>query len=217
MSNPYVKTETKYGREERSLDIHRFARDLAKAIGGKVIPQAPGEIINERYASIEIDGAAIGLTGGWGRNDLEKVAVRISPLGLKLSYNDTPRGDEFKTPEAKVSTARPLATIAADIKRRVIDPGAAPIAKLREHAAACVQQATDLRATADRLRKRYPGLSVTVKDDARHSAPFYRNDNKGPYLSGTVYPDGSASIERVGSLSPEQFARVMAALYPVNK
>ena len=98
MSNPYVKTETKYGREERSLDIHRFARDLAKAIGGKVIPQTPGEIINERYASIEIDGAAIGLTAGWRRNDLEKVTVRISPLGLKLSYNDTPRGDGIRSP-----------------------------------------------------------------------------------------------------------------------
>lgn len=217
MSNPYVKTETKYGREERSLDIHRFARDLAKAIGGKVIPQAPGEIINERYASIEIDGAAIGLTGGRGRNDLEKVTVRISPLGLKLSYNDTPRGDEFKTPEAKVSTARPLAAIAADIKRRVIDPGAAPIAKLREHATACVQQAADLQSTADRLRKRYPLLSVTVKDGARHSASLYRNANDEPYLSGTVQADGTVSIDRLGSLTAAQFERVMAALYPVKK
>ncbi|KRQ99267.1 hypothetical protein [Bradyrhizobium valentinum] len=212
----YVKTETKYGRPEQSLDIHRFARDLAKAIGGKVIPQKPGEIPNERYASIELDGAAISFTAGWGRNEIEKVSVRISALGLNLSYNDMPRGPEFKTPEAKVSTARPLAAIAADIKRRVIDPGKAPIEKLREHAAACDRQRTDLRATADQLRKRYPGLSVTVKDDARHSATFYRNDNKGPYLSGSVGPDGSASIERIGSLTPEQFARVMAALYPVD-
>lgn len=215
--SPYVTTIEKYNRPEQVLDLHRFAADVCKLLKGKIVQQKHDEIVNERYVSIEIDGAVLGLTKGWKRSELDKVTVNIGPLGLKLAYNDTPRGPEYKTPEATVSTARPLDKIVADIKRRVIEPGKAPIAKLHEHAATCDQQRNSLVAVAADLRKRYPMLQVTVKDGERFSAGLYRNANDEPYLSGSVRADGSVSIDRLGSLSAEQFERVMAALYPKAK
>ena len=210
----YLTTETKYNRPERVLDLHRFAADLCKALGGKMIPPVKGEAKNERWTSMEIGDAIIGLTKSWKQSEVEKVSVSISPRGLSLGYNDTPRGPEYALPSATVSTARPLASIAADIKRRVIDAAAAPMAKLREHAAACNQQRDDLQTVAADLRKRHPLLAVTVKDGERFSASLYRNSNDEPYLSGTVRSDGSVSIDRLGGLTAEQFERVMTALYP---
>ena len=216
MTNPYVTISEKYNRPESVLDLHRFARDLAKLLKGKFVEQKTDDI-NERYVSIEIDGAVLSLTKGWKKSELEKITVNIRPRDLRLDHNDTPRGQEYKTPEATVSTDRPLDKIVADITRRVIEPGKAPIAKLHEHAATCAQQRDDLETTAARLRKDYPLLQVNIKTGERFSAQLYRNSNDEPYLSGNVRSDGSVSIDRIGSLTAKQFERVMAALYPRKK
>ncbi len=209
----YIITEEKYGRSEQVLDLHSFAKDLCKALSGKLTARDKDEIANDRYASFTLGESKIGLTKCWKKSELDKVSVTIAPANFNLSYNDTPRGPEYKTPEATVSTSRPLDKIVADIKRRVIEPSKAPIAKLREHAAACDQQRSDLRDIASNLRSRYPLLQVTVKDGERFSGKLYRNSNDEPYLSGSVHADGSVSIDRLGSLTPAQFARLMKALY----
>lgn len=213
MSNPFLITETKYNRDEQVLDLHAFAVALAKALKGKIIRHDADSIANDRYVSIEIEGAILGLTKGWKKSELEKVEVRIGPIGLKLGYNDTPRGDEYKTPEASVSTGRPMDKIVADITRRVIEPGKAPIAKLHEHAATCNQQANELLATAERFRKRDPNMKITVKDGERFSAGLYRNVTGQPYLSGNIRSDGSVTLDHL-SLSAEQFERFYAAIFP---
>jgi transcriptional antiterminator Rof (Rho-off) len=212
----YVITETKYGRDERALDLHAFARDLAKAMGGAIIPTPKGEIPNERYVQFTIDDCTVNLTKGWKKSELEKVTVSISPNGLNGHHRDIPRGDEYQLPEATVNSSRPMAALVADIKRRVIDPAQAPIAKRREFVAACDQQVDDLKACVASLQTRHPLLKVTLKDGERFSAALYRNANDEPYLSGSVHADGSVSIDRLGSLTAQQFERLMAALYPVK-
>lgn len=214
----YISIETKYNRDERVLDLPRFAKDICKVLGGKLVPRESDQIVNDRYVAFTLgDDVLIGLTKGWKQSEIDKVTVTIAPFNLKLAYGDTPRGAEYKTPEATISTSRPLGKIAADITRRVIEPGKAPLAKLREHAATCDQQRVDLKAVADELRLKHPHLQVTVKEGERFSGSLYRNANDEPYLSGSVRADGSVSIDRLGSLTPAQFKRLMTALYGNDK
>ena len=209
----YIEVVQSYGHDERKLNVARFAADLRKALGGAPLPAKDCDTDVYRHARFALDGNEITLTSGWRRNEIDKVTVRCSPLNCKLDYNNTPRGDEYKLPEATVSAERPLQAIAADIKRRVIEPAKAPIAKRREYAATLAKQANDLASTCARLRERFPGLSVTLKNGATYSASLYHNTDAGPYLSGQVHADGSMSIDRLGSLSADQFERVMTALY----
>src|SRR5438046_6938918 len=118
----YLTTETKYNRPERVLDLHRFAADLCKALDGKMIPPVKGEAKNERWTSMEIGDAIIGLTKSWKQREVEKVSVSISPRGLSLGYKDTPSGTEYSLHGATIRKSRPHDRIATDIKRRVIDP-----------------------------------------------------------------------------------------------
>jgi hypothetical protein len=108
-----------------------------------------------------------------------------------------------------------MAKVVADIRRRLLDP-AVEVAKVRKaHADKIGAQKSDLASTAETLRKRFPGLTVRHDKDASQNGSIYRNDDSGsgPYLSGRFYNDGKVTIDQLGSLSSEQFERVMAALY----
>jgi hypothetical protein len=213
----YVTTREEYGRTVKVLDIQAFARDLAEALGARVIPPKADDCgTRERWASIAYGGCEIGLTRGWRNNEWDKVTVRIAPLDCKLTYNELPRGDEYKLPEATLTATRPMARIVADIKRRIITPADAPIQKRREYAAQLKAQANNLALTAASLRVRHPGLQVTAKEGETYSGAIYRNDG-GTYLSGRFYNDGTVSIDRLGTLTADQFARVMDALYAEGK
>ena len=215
MSNAYMKTVVNYGREEQVLNLSLFVKDLCKVLGGKLSPPKDNETESDHYRTFELGDALISVNKHWEKSKRGKVTIGIAPLNLKLAYGDTPRGPEYTTPSATVSTERPLGQIAADVKRRVIDPGKAPIAALVAHAVLCGEQRNELAATAERLRKAYPMLQVNVKDGERYSASLYRNVTGEPYLSGNVRADGSATIDRL-SLTAEQFEAVMKALYPAK-
>lgn len=213
----YITTRERFGRQERVLDVQRFTIDLADLLGGTYIKPNPDNLDRgERYASLRLDDCEIGITVNWRCG--EKVNVSIGPADLNFNARgySRPYGDEYRTPNATVSVTRPIERIAADIKRRVIEAGKAPIAKLRAHAEQLDQAAKGLVSTVDRLRKRYPALQVKVEQGATTSGSIYSN-GEGPYLNGRVYADGSVSVERLGSLTADQFDRVMRALYGEGK
>jgi hypothetical protein len=195
-------------RTERALDVQAFAKALAKALAGTY--QRPDTAQHgERYATVLLnDGkATLGLTAGWKSTELHKITVSIEPVGVKHGY---PYGAEYKTPAATVSTARPMRTIVADITRRVIEPAQAPMQKRRDWHVQQEQSANDLRVQAARLTARFPQLRVQFKDGDHTAAIF---NNGGHYLAARLYPDGSVSIDRIGSLQSKQFADVAEALF----
>jgi hypothetical protein len=206
----YIIEREQHGRNERSVDVERFTADLAKALGGTVIPR---DQYPDRYAEFSLDDTVVTVSRGWAHREFDKVTIGIEAADVRFTYNDRPSGADYRTPKATVSVTRPLARIVADVKRRVIEPAKAPLAKLRDHAAMVAKRTSDLAATAERLRRDYPGLDVSIKNGSSYSGTLYRNRDGAPYLSGNFNADGSVNIERLGSLTADQFERLMRALY----
>jgi hypothetical protein len=206
----YIVTRESYGRTERVADVERFANDLSKALGGQPIIKGD-ESYRDRFAQFRLaDGTVIGVSRTHQAWDMVSISI---DAGLKLSDNDRPSGEKYKMPSAKVAVTRPFARIVADIKRRVIDAAQAPLAELRAYGEMVGKRSDDLNATAERLRADHPGLSVSIKDNSTYKGSIYRNSEGWPYLSGTFYADGTVSLDRLGSLTAEQFDRVCSALY----
>lgn len=191
-----------------TLDLKRFAGDLAKELGGKVVPN---ESQHDRYIRILINDTELTLSAGWKSGEVNKVTVSIWPAEQALRHVDVPRGDGFELPSATVSASRPLHRVAADIKRRVIEPATAPLAKRRERLIQVGERARDLKKSAERLRKQFPGLSINTDQDRGQTGTVYYNAD-GVYFNGRLNADGSVYPDRLGTLTAEQFERLMAVL-----
>jgi hypothetical protein len=197
-------------RPRKSVDLARFVPDLAAALGGKVF-RPEGYLDSDERRNIELDGFVISVSSVW--NDPTKVSLHISESERKWLGSNEPYGDDYKMPSIRISVDRPMKTLVADIKRRLLEPAKAPAAKRREYAAKLAASKSNLATVAAALRQRFPRLEVRDPKDQVHSTGLYLNSDAGPYLSGTVYSDGKVSIDRLGQLSPEQFERLMKTLY----
>jgi hypothetical protein len=202
----YLTNRKEFGRTLRAVDVNRFTADLCKAMGGKLL-NGRGEQV--RGSSFELDGAEISVHTIWNASD--KVSLHIAAYPRNWLGSNEPHGDDYKLPSIRVSVERPMATLVKDIKRRLVAPAQAPLAKRREHAAKISDNAAKLKATSERLRKAYPHLDVRLENDATYNGTFYNRE--GVYLNGRFDYNGGVTIDRIGSLSAEQFDRVMDALY----
>lgn len=206
MSMDYISTGE---RNQLVLDLPRFAADLAKELGGKVLAS---DSPHDRYTRVLVGDVELTLSAGFRRGETDKVTVSVWPASQALRHVDVPRGDGFELPSATVSATRPLHRVVADIRRRVIEPSKAPIAKRLDRFNEQKRRASDLVRTADRLRKRFPGLSIKTDLDRGQSGSVYYN-NGGVYFNGRLNADGSVYPDRLGTLTAEQFERVMKALW----
>lgn len=194
------------------LDLTRFARDLAKELGGTLVPN---EGPHDRWTRILVGETELTLYAGWKRGEVDKVTVNISAATQTLAHVDVPRGNGFDLPSATVSASRPLHRVVSDIKRRVIEPAKAPLEKRRQRLAELQQQARTLVCAAARLRKRFPGLSVKTDDRGQTGTVYYNAG--GVYFNGRLNADGSVYPDRLGTLTAEQFERLMTVLTEKKK
>jgi hypothetical protein len=200
----YVTTIERYGRPENVFDMAAFAKDLAAALGGKVLERDADRIGSDRD-DIEVDGVRIWLSvKGWGAGANTKVHVWAARPADGLRYNEHPYGDGYKLPDAYVTATRPMPAIAKDVRRRVVEAAKPVIAKWREHAAAVTKRGEDLVATAERLREL--GLAVRVDEGATRTGSLH-----GYGMYGEFYADGSVNLRSM-NLNAAAFAAVVAAL-----
>jgi len=203
----YNITKQEHGRTRHEIDLVRFTADLAKALGGRVLDAEHGE------HRIALDGFKISLGDGWRQSERGKAILGIRELEWQWLGSDEPSGEGFRFPSIRVSVDRPLDKIAAEVKRRLITP-AGPVAAARKaHAEKIATAKSDLARVAAKLRKDWPSLDVRHDADASYNGSFHRNSNGGPYLDGRFYKDGRITIDRIGTLSADQFERVLRALY----
>lgn len=193
------------GAPEKKLDLQRFATDLAAAIGGEAKPFT-GEFDSDRYriASIELGREVINLAAqDWGA---DKGKVHLSIYAGDVPSG--PKGGQYATPRITVSPGRPMAALARDVQRRLIDAAEPALAKQREYKAANDAFKLALADNAKRLERLVPGMRVSfVRDE-----PSARFDMAGAYLSGRVNADGTFTVDRMASINLETLAVIAAAL-----
>lgn len=198
---PYM---TLNGDFRTTIDLPQFAVDLARELGARVLPA--GEYPRERQ-SLRLDEATVLHLGAntWKKFVSASIEASDVPWDDRNMYDKTHR-----TESATVNPdARPIATIARDIKRRVIDASAGALERQRAHAARQVANRSGLREIVAKLQA-IGGLDVRADEKAQQARVF--GNAAGHYLSGTVYPDGSVSFERIGSVDFETFKRIVAIL-----
>jgi hypothetical protein len=184
---------------EKKIDEQKFAADLAKALGGTV------EQTGFQNESVYI---IVGDVKLFVRADNWKKRVEVSVSCVGMSYNDFNLYDNAqKTQSATVNPeARSIELIAKDIKKRVIDANQPALAARRAYVAAKKEASSNVAKIAAELAA--AGIDVRLDSD-NSCAQLY---TKGTYLSARLESHGKISIDRVESMSPAKFLRIVAIL-----
>jgi len=204
----YTTIVEEHGRKKARIDVGRFAADLAIELGAEVMATAEG------WRELKIaEDLSLMLCVAY-----DKIYVYVKSRALGI-----PRGDELyysqsqaaAMPEARVSPSRPMAAIAKDIRRRVIEPSAAPLAYRKNYAA-------QRQAARDNLERWLAAFAITCPEmhqDSRRSdnSPyqrliFWEGGGGGLHMHATVHSDGRISIPLMPDLSAPEFTELCSIL-----
>lgn len=196
----YIVTSD-YG--SKRVDIARFAADLAAELGATARPYRddyPNE--NQR---IDLPGDVY----LYLRADDHKRRVTVSLSASDVRHDERNWHDkDQRTIEATVNPdGRPMAAIARDVRKRVIEANAPAIAAQRAFAASRRDHAAGIEAIAARIGK---VADVRINDD-RLGASIYLNRN-GAYLGARINSSNSITIDRFGSITEAQFLAIVDVL-----
>jgi hypothetical protein len=205
----YLKDHESFGRIEKRIDLVRFAADLAKQLAGKTTTEA--QYPDERQG-VMVGTDLINLSA-----DNHKKRVHVSISAPEVPWDDRNTYDKaHKTESASVNPdGRTIERIAADIKRRVIEPSKEPLRLQREHAVKMAEGRASIVRLSAALKARLPGLDVRTNEKEQRAA-IYSGSN-GHYLSATLSGDGTIAVERLGSMPMSKFERIVAILNEGNK
>ncbi len=205
----FIATRTSYGREEKFLSIGRFAKALAPLLGATLELAHGDEDGWMTQARLVLGDLTIFVSARGGTQARPRPELRAYPTAsTQKLYN---KFTVPKFPEMTVDASRPLDKIAADVKRRLIEPSAEPLAKVKELFAALAAQESSLAGNIARLRQAFPTATIRDPETNATSASFYLT-TPDCYLSGTLKQDGSLYVERLGELKPGRLDKVLAAL-----
>jgi hypothetical protein len=169
----------------RIIDERRqFAVDFAKELGGNVLM---------RRATAFTSSSAITSSSSAPTTTKSASTFRFSAQNRHGVHGD--QAPIKMTDSATINPeARPIASIAKDIRKRVIEANAPALAARRAYAAAKVKAASDLAGYAEQLRKAVPNLRVEVKGETASVS------STGLYLYARLESYGKVSIDRIESI-----------------
>jgi hypothetical protein len=195
MSDYMVENQWK----EHILNVNALAADLAPLVGGVVDPE-------DKHV-IALGDLRIYIRAGYGAHKgRAEIGVHAPSVASQLNYQ------RAQWPKMTADAGRPVEKIAAEIKRRVIEPAAPVLADLKAQLANQLDQRSQIEAHAEAIRKAFPMVSVKFEDGQRTQAQVYGNAG-GAYLSARLNPDGGLYPDRVGSIGPERTHALLAALF----
>ena len=196
-----------YTWNRHKIDLPAFARDLAKELGGTVVPRENGDPSDsDTWQNIRVGTEELRLSAN---NHKGRVTVGIFAPDIKHDDRNT-YDKTHRTEDATVNPdGRPIATIAKDIKRRVIDASQEALRKQREYAAEIAKSRDNFAAQLAKLQKAAPRLRIDHKTRDRQAGIYLPNCEH--YISGRMDSDGKITIERMYSLTVEQFLAMLAA------
>lgn len=203
-ANPYIVTPTVPHRGPY-VDAVAIAKDLAAAWGAELGECEPGAygtgrvVFGDLVVTIRADSRKL------GRIEAYSGAPAITRV------TGTLHGVEW--PEASLDSGRGIAKIAADLKRRVVEPAAEPLAKAQAKLAALNADRENLERNAAALSGALPFLDISVPEDrTKWEAPVYASRN-GVYLSGRLNSNGGLYLDRIPTIPADRVQAVLAALF----
>jgi hypothetical protein len=208
----YITVSHAYGRHTEKINLDAFAADLAAALGGTLEQPEPGYHTSCRIAFPEA-GLCLSVSSGWRKSEARRVTVSAHITDVR--YDDRPCSDgrgTYKMPEATVSIDRPMAKIAADVKRRVIDAAERPSAAIRAYAAKRAVERDDLAAAIKRIVSAVPEMAESrngPSDNYRRQLHWMAD---GIHMSAYAYSTGHVSVERLGTVSAAAFIEICEVL-----
>lgn len=188
------------------LNAERFARDLCEALGA-------GGYESEDFtaaARIYMAPLRLYLRQGYGAG-AKRVTISSGIADSEIHRRAYSRRSNFNFPEITVDPDRPMAALAKDIRKRVIDASAGPLAAMLEAEKQASELASGVRQHAERIAAAFPTASVTIGDDTKTEAGFYLNHN-GVYLSGRINSSGALYVDRLGTVPPDKLDALLALL-----
>lgn len=184
----FIKTETKYGREEKTFDLATFGEAVAAALGISCEVREPGSY---PVVTLTHGDARIHLRNGYGAKFGKVEFAAWFAAETFLEHHERSKLDSVT-----VDGSRPVDAIAKDLRRRLIAPIDAAASGSERRVAAKRNRVDGLKTLAADLRAAYPGLSVEMRDSNSTTAKLYFNNN-GCYFTGEVYEGGRITIERL--------------------
>lgn len=206
----YVQvSKNQYGHTEMNFDSIRFAKDIAAELGGTAEPY--GETYDKRAKIILPDSMELLVywQGYGAAARAGKVSIEVQPDNVPYELRPV-YGEQYKLPSINVDTNRPLDKIAADIRRRLLPAAAEPMAKCRAYAARRQQALDNMTSARASFAQEFPQFHVRGEND---EASFSYYEAGKTHISGRFNEDQSVIIERLGTLSAEQFRAICAILY----
>ncbi|PLP55559.1 hypothetical protein CYK37_30180 [Mesorhizobium loti] len=186
--NPFIVKRERYGRPDHYFDSGAFASALATELGYPLTVREEGE-----WSTAYIDcgdGLILYVNQVWGKLGRANISGTVAGEAVLSHYERT------RLESVTVDTSRPMATLAKDVTKRLIDPSRPKVAEGQNKVAERLSETSQLKATIADLRASFPALSIRDPEPNATTASIYLNNSNG-YLSGTLYSDGHMTFERV--------------------
>lgn len=202
MDNPFLVTGE---RGEAYLDTVKLAEALAPLVGGTVEKREPGAY--GRTVIVMPDGLRLFVSGDY-KAKRRAIISSYCPEELRQAAG------RVSFPDATVDAGRPIDAIARDIKRRVVEPAAEPLAKVRERAEQDRKARESLVAVCRDLQRKFPTLRIDLPEGEAYQASFSAYGGPDGHVSGRISASGKVTIDRISSIGLELAETLFAALLP---
>lgn len=193
--------------------LHAFADMLAAHLGGTVSDDY-ADSHWQRAVDLPDGLRLLCLTGNWAGPGRVKVAAH-HPDGMKIHAAGRRIGGG---PSCTVAASRPMVAVAKDVQRRVVTPGRAWLEEANATLADLDSRARDLATCQETYRALLPGLRFgdASPDGTCCRFDYYakaRDLTRAGYVHGTLYHDGTISVERMALPGDVESARDLFALF----
>jgi hypothetical protein len=207
-AHPYIREIERYGCTERVFAMAAFARDLVPVLGAELQSDNETSIDSEfNRPKLIIGDLTIYLRVEHGA---QKGRVGISCGNPALERQMTGTRPDF--PRITVDASRPLNKLAADIKRRVIEDAAEPLAKLRAMVSGQQSERAECEAHAAKIRDAFPQARIEFGDPLKTEASFHM-DGGGTWVSGRLQSSGALYVDRVGIVRGARVLPLLKAMF----
>lgn len=178
--------------------IHAFAAALADAIGGDFVPASHTDGYRDWVAHVQASEYGVFIRQDNSGKRLEITAAAVPRAPRNAARHGWPRGT--------VAIGRPVSDQVRDVCRRILT---------EENLRPCIDE-THLRLTqeaeADAAQATtWAALEAAGARRSRHLGHAFSGP-AGVYCSGRVEHNGGVTFERIGSVSADQAARILAIL-----